>query len=415
VSKALRSSLVVAVALGLASAAGPAAAGPNLFVGFSDDAFKGDPAAAIAVARDLGATAFRITLTWIPGQSQLAPVDTAAFDRVLAAAVGMRLVVAVYSTSPNWAPLDDVAREQYCAYVRNLLERYPTINDVVIWNEPNLSYFWTPQFTGRHRSGRVADDAPVEYTALLARCWDVLHAFRPDVNVIAQPSSPRGNDRRYARSNVSHSPGNFIRRMGAAYRASGRTHPLFDTLGHHVYGHSAERPWKVHKGSTQISQGDWKTLMQALDEAFRGTAQPLPGECPATGRCVQIWYLEAGHQTVPDDAKKSLYSGLETDSHALPDLVDTPPRLDAGDADSLAPDQATQIADGIRLAFCQPYVEAYFNFLLQDEQDLARWQSGPLWADGTPKDSYTAFKRVIGEVNARSIECSQVKGARLAT
>ena len=44
------------------------------------------------------------------------------------------------------APQDDASRDAYCSFVRDALVQVPGINDVVIWNEPNLSYFWKPQF-----------------------------------------------------------------------------------------------------------------------------------------------------------------------------------------------------------------------------------------------------------------------------
>jgi hypothetical protein len=66
--------------------------------------------------------------------------------------------------------------------------------------------------------------------------------------------------------------------------------------------------------------------------------------------------------------------------------------------------------DSIRLAYCQPHVQAIFNFLLQDEPDLGAWQSGVLWADGTRKGSYAALRRVVGEVNSRSVDCTRLKG-----
>src|SRR5205807_901043 len=129
------------------------------------------------------------------------------------------------------------------------------------------------------------------------RCWDALHAVRRGVNVIAA-SSPRGNDNPSASSNVSHSPVNFYLKLGEAYRASGRRLPIFDTVGHNPYPSSnAERPWTRHPASTTIGEGDYDKLMSVLEEAFGGTAQPLPGE----GR-VSIWYMEQGFETAVDPA-----------------------------------------------------------------------------------------------------------------
>ena len=66
------------------------------------------------------------------------------------------------------------------------------------------------------------------------------------MNVIAA-SAARGNDNPSASGNVSHSPVNFYRKLGEAYRASGRRQPIFDTVGHNPYPvTNAERPWARH-------------------------------------------------------------------------------------------------------------------------------------------------------------------------
>jgi hypothetical protein len=336
-----------------------------------------------------------VSLSWTPGQTQMSSADIAAFDNMAAAAAGLRIVVTVYGKALT-APLDSVGRDTYCAYVRDLLARYPTINDIVIWNEPNLGFFWQPQF---NLDGTSA--APAAYESLLARCWDVLHALRPGVNLI-MTTSPSGNDNPAAASNVSHSPGSFIRKMGAAYRASGRTKPIFDTVGHNPYGmDSAESPWQQHLTPSHIAQGDLDRLVQALDDGFGGTPQQVPGECVATASsCVSIWYLEAGYQTVPDAAHQQFYTGQENDAHPIPD----------GPVDAVkGPTQSTQLAEGIEFAYCQPYVGAFFNFLLWDEPNLARWQSGVLWADGSRKASFDALQQVINEIKSGAINCARLQ------
>jgi hypothetical protein len=116
--------------------------------------------------------------------------------------------------------------------------------------------------------------------------------------------------------------------------------------------------------------------------------------------------MEAGYETVPEAAKAYLYVGQET-SNALPDLSADPPWAELPPATTAAPDQATQLRDAVRLAYCQPYVGAFFNFLLRDQEDLGLWQSGLLWADRTPKDSYPVFRDVIRGVAAGTVDCSK--------
>jgi hypothetical protein len=401
-ARSLAALAVAAVALAAVPAA--AQAGEGFFVGVADDDLKFDSGRSAGAVRSLGASAVRVSLLWSRGQTELGWTDRVWLDRATAAAGGdLRVVLAVYGVSGAHAPLDEGAREQYCAYVRSALAPYPQIRDVVIWNEVNKSFFWQPQFNGDGTSA-----APAAYAALLARCWDVLHAFRPGINLLTSTSS-KGNDNPSAASNVSHSPGNFIRRLGQAYRAGGRTAPIFDSVGHHPYGeHSAERPWRRHPLSGTIGQGDWDKLTQAYHDAFAGTGQPNPGRCVG-GRCASIWYLEVGYQTRPDPAKAGLYHGAENTEHPLPDAAGGDPAGSAPDERSLAPDQATQLVDAVRLAYCQPYVRAYFNFLLRDEADLARWQSGVFWADWTPKASFGALAAVVAEANGRRVDCNALK------
>src|SRR5215203_6152633 len=379
------------------STAQPALESAGFFVGFSDDSPKWIGAEAVEPARELGSSASRITLQWTPGQTSLAEADIVELQRAVSAAKGIKVVLSVYGNAGSSAPHTDAAREEYCGYVEDALAHFRSVRDVVIWNEPNKSLFWRPQLA---EDGAAA--APVAYEALLARCYDLLHSAFADVNVIGLALSPAGND-----DAGSHSPGAFIRALGAAYRASGRDRPLLDAVGHHAYGvTAAERPWRKHIVSKVISQGDWNKLMYNLWLAFDGTAQATPG----VGG-VGIWYMEGGSQTAIDAGKDEAYSGTENVA-VIPDYAggepDWPPPAETSDA----PDQYTQVRDSTRLAACQPYVGAYFNFLLFDESRLAGWQSGAFWADRTPKDSLPGFRVAIAEANAATVDCDALKGGR---
>ena len=348
-----------------------------------------------AVARTLGLKAIRITLPWRPGESRLSSAERRALDGAIVGTPPLRVVVAVYGDAGD-APQDAAARDEYCSFVADLVRRHPTVRDVVVWNEPNSARFWRPQFAADGTSA-----APAAYEALLASCWSKLHSARPGVNVIAA-SAPRGNGDPRGASDASHSPGTWYRKLGAAYRQSRRGQPIFDTVGHNPYpDFTSERPWIRHTASQSIALGDHDKLTAALEDAFEGTGQPLPGEDR-----VSIWYMEQGFQTSIDPGKEGLYSGTETDRFTLPAWS-----ARAGSREGLAPDQATQLVDSIRLAYCQPSVGAYFNFLLADEPDLRGWQSGVLWADWTPKPSYSALAQVVREVNAGAVDCKALSKA----
>ena len=369
----------------------------GFFVGFSEDLPKEIGAAAVTPAKALGASAFRLTLQWSPGQTALTAADATKLDRAVAAAAGTRTVLAVYGTTGDAAPTDATRRDQYCGYVRTVLKRYKAIRDVVIWNEPNKSLFWRPQTS---TDGSAA--SPAAYEALLARCYDVLHSAFSNVNLIGLALSSTGND-----DAGSRSPGDFIRRVGDAYRASGRGARILDTVAHHPYASTAsERPWRKHIAAKPIGEGDWNKLMYNLWLAFDGTAQPIPGSGGVT-----IWYSEVGFQTAVAADKAAAYVGTENVA-TIPDWAGGEPESPAPAETSAAPDQGTQALDAIRLAACQPYVASFFNFLLADEPILSGWQSGPLWADRTPKASYAAFQQAISAATGGTVDCAALKGGQ---
>jgi hypothetical protein len=398
--------LLLFVIVLLLGCAGAAQAKPGLLVGVTEDGLKFEPDAALEDARKLGIGAFRITLRWRPGLAEPTAAQAEELDRATAGASDVAIVLSVFGEKAVHAPTTGGRQNEYCGFLEEIVRRYERIRYVSIWNEPNKTFFWTPQFNPDGSSA-----APRAYAALLARCWDALHRARSDIRVIAPTTAPRGNDNPNAVSNVSHSPTAFVRKLGRAYRESGRDAPIFDVVGHHVHGiHSAERPWRRHPG-TGVTQGDLEKLQKAFSAAFAGTAQPVPGRC-VKDKCVPVWWLEAGYQTKPDKAKASLYTGFEISPRPLPDSTGEVALEPVPESNSLAPDQATQIVSALRLAYCQPHVEAFFNFLLWDEQRLEGWQSAPYWFDRTPKGSFAAFRRAITEVTEGDVDCDPVDRAR---
>jgi hypothetical protein len=342
-------------------AAQPARAGSRLMVGVDDDRIKwtARPAPILGAVGALGLDAVRVTLAWRPGRRNLTGRDHVALRRSVAAErQGVRIVLAVYGRADD-APRGPRAREDYCRYVRNAVSRYTEIDDVVIWNEANSATFWRPQ-----------EGAPAAYAALLARCWDLLHAAVPDVNVLTTTAA-------------GHDSAAFIRGVADAYRASGRPRPLFDTAGHNPYPlHPSEQPGARH--SVYIGEGDYERLVAVLDGAFYATPQPP----------TPIWYLENGFQTTVVRARRSRYVGRENAARTV---------SPGG--------QAEQLATALRLAYCQPRVTAFFNFLLVDETSLEGWQSGLMWADWKRKPAFGAYRAVIDEVRRGAVDCSAEQAA----
>src|SRR5207253_1730212 len=162
---------------------------------------------------DVGIGAVRVTLDWRPNDIALQGSNEISLQRSdIAAAFGQRVVLAIGGGPSSTPPSTAALRDQYCSYVSGALAAHARIHDVVIWTEPNQPTFWRKP------------NAPA-YEALLARCYDVLHAALPKVNVIAA-SGP------HQRIKGAVAPAEWYRRVGAALRASHRRAPLFDTVGH---------------------------------------------------------------------------------------------------------------------------------------------------------------------------------------
>ena len=82
---------------------------------------------------------------------------------------------------------------------------------------------WPIATSGQKRQdGCVPEGAAAAYESLLADCYDQLHRFSKSVNGISSTSPHK-------------SPAASIAALGAAYRASARTLPIFDTYGHDAY------------------------------------------------------------------------------------------------------------------------------------------------------------------------------------
>ena len=349
---------VLAAALcALALVPSSAAAAPGLLLGVDDDSLKwyAHTSSLLSIYDGLGLDAVRVTFDWSPGQSFPVGTERTELQRVGGAARRTRIVIAVTGPAAQ-PPLDTAARASYCGFIANVLRRYPAIQDVAIWTEPNSTTFWRPQ-----------KGAAAAYEALLAACWDTLHAVSPAVNVIAT-SAPHAGPKRWYED------------LGKAYRSSLRAQRIFDTVGHNAYPESSsEAPAAKHKKGS-IDQGDLDRLLAALRKGFDKTAQPVPGEDGVT-----VWYLEDGFQTIPG---RSVYTGVETDRSPVSEER-----------------QADQLRAAVELAYCQPAVGAFFNFELRDEPSLGGWQSGLLRPDWSAKPAFTSYVDAIRAAGAGSIRC----------
>jgi hypothetical protein len=245
------------------------------------------------------------------------------------------------------------------------------VKDFVVGNEPNYGVFWQPQF--------AADGTPVAgaaYEDVLARSYDALKSVDPRINVIGLGLAARGNDRP-ASSVPSTSPVLFLRDLGAAYRRSGRTRPLMDSLAYHPYPASSRDAAGTKQGWPSAGVADLGRLKQAVWDAFHDTAQSTF----ETGLALKI--TEIGWQAAIPATGLSAYRGAEN--------VRTTDEVT----------QAGIYAQLVRDLACDPAVTDVLFFHLIDEPDLSGFQSGLIRADGSHRPAYSAVQRAIAETGGR--------------
>jgi hypothetical protein len=242
------------------------------------------------------------------------------------------------------------------------------IHDFIVWNEPNTQLYWNPQDSS----------APAAYEALLAACYDAIHGADPLANVIGFGLSPRSN------GPTQTAPLPFIKGVGAAYKASGRTTPLMDEMSVHPYPNPnspTDSPDIGYQNPDFFGIPNLDRVKQAIYDAFNGTGQPTTAD---------------GLQFVIDEL------GWQTDTSLYPQYIH--------DENVKTVSEATQaqylqtVAE--KYFACDPAVATVNLFLLVDESTRdgrdangtsvgGGWQSGLLTAGGegvsTPKAAYSAL------------------------
>ena len=350
-------------------------AGPSdgaVRVGIADNTVLGNAdggAAYLAVLNDIGLRELRLPVKWNPARP--AEIDNRRQIEALLPAAAGRGVNVAFSIQPGTATAvtaSPQAASQFVAFEQLVARTFPTVQDIIVGNEPNQPYFWQPQFDthGRNISGAA-------YEALLAASYDALKAVNPRIDVIGLGLSSRGNDDRGASGNVSTSPVRFLARVGAAYRASGRTRPLMDELAYHPYPRRDTDPLSAgilwpNAGATNLDR-----IKQAVWDAFHGTAQRTFEDG------LQVRLDEVGWQVAVPRRTLNAYFGDET----------VKPTTEA--------EQASIYASLVRYEACDPSVDALLFFGLRDEPNLSRWQAGLMRADGSHRPSYRSVQAVLAQ------------------
>jgi len=349
-----------------------AGAASSTTFGVADDAGKyaeDGGAGFFTMLTQLGMTENRMAVFWDPTQPTTI-YDQAFLDRAVPQAMrrGIDVIFAIYPLKARALVDTPNGVQLFAQYVAKVAERYPYVRKVICLNEGNQPRFHQPQFdeAGNGISGVVQEQA-------MAACYDA------GIDVIAFGLSPRGNDDFDAPSNVSHSPIRFLKEVGDAYRASGRTKPIADDLSVHCYPNVNTDAPSVGYVWPKVGCINLDRFKQAWWDAFHGTAQPLFRETgdSGPGPHVRIFVDEVGYQARISGDKATLYSGAEN----VPVV-----------------DEATQgsyYAQLIALMSCDPNVALLNFFHAVDETNLAAWQSGVVLPDGTRRASFGAVKDAI--------------------
>ena len=295
--------------------------------------------------------------------------DGAALDRAipLAQLSGLRVTLAVYPYPPREVEARRATPEGFASWLTLVAQRYPSVKQFVVMNEPNQPAFMRPQFdaTGVNVSAAKAG-------AFLAAGYDALKAVDPAIRVVGIGLSPRGNDRPTVLSNISTSPVRFLTALGGWYRASGRRLPLMDGFSFHPYPNRATDaldrgyPWP-NAGFANLDR-----IKQALWDAFRETPQP------STVNGLKIYLDEVGWQV--DTSTLEGYSGSENVQ---------------------VTDEASQAAmyDGlVRASACDPSIAEVniFGFYDDGPRDSG-FQAALNHVDGTPRPSAEAVRAAIAD------------------
>src|SRR5438094_1289333 len=346
--------------------------------GVADDAGKyadDGGASFFNMLTDLGMTENRIAVFWDPANPTTI-VDQAFLDRAIPQAMrrGLEVIFAIYPLKARALVDTPNGVQLFAQYAARVAQRYPYVRKIICLNEGNQPRFHQPQFddAGNGISGGIQEQA-------MAACYDALKVVDPGIDVIAFGLPRRGNDDFEAPSNVSHSPIRFLKEVGDAYRASGRTKPIADELAVHCYPNVNTDSPSVGYVWPKVGCVNLDRFKQAWWDAFHGTAQPLFREAGQSGDgpFVRIYVDEVGYQARIAPDKAGLYTGAQN----VPTVH--------------AATHAAHYSQLIAMMACDPNVALLNFFHAVDETSLPAWQSGMVMADGTHRASYAAVKQAI--------------------
>jgi hypothetical protein len=363
------------------AARGATADSPTITWGVADDTGKYADDGGVWFNQELkgaGLSEERWTLSWSPDRPTT--IDELPFLQRAAPQAqkdGIKVELALYGRPAS--AHDPDAFCNWAGIVAKTVSQWG-IHDYIVWNEPNTQLYWSPQDA----------TAPVQYEALLAKCYDALHANDQLANVIGFGLSPRSN------GPTQTAPIPFIKAVGAALKASGRQTQIMDSMSVHPYPNPnspTDSPDVGYANTDFYGIPNLDRVKQAVYDAFKGTPQPTTvglvtnRSVKGVGNALNLVIDELGWQT--DTSKYQQY---------------------VHDENVKTVDEATQtsyLKETVEKYFaCDPSVSTVNLFLLVDEKYRdgrdennqvvgGGWQSGLLTAGGQgvsqPKQAYSAL------------------------
>jgi Cellulase (glycosyl hydrolase family 5) len=369
--------LVIVLSVLAAFAAPAAVAAERMWIGFHDDpSFRwvGNRKERVQGASQTNATIMRLLVQWnlVATRRPSSPADSfdAAYnfddidEAVRAAQENDQEVVLTLSGTPRWAnggkspnimprrvaDFESFARAIASRY-SGRFEGYPFVRFFSVWNEPNLTQFLAPQFSGQGRSV-----APANYAKLAAAAYTGIKAGNRRALVSVGETSARGSDKPTG-LRPNHTPGTF-----AELVAKANPRLRFDAWSHHPY------PFNPNSPPTQRVR--WPNVSLALLPRFDTELKRW-----FKRKSVPIWITEYGHQTRPEDSLGIPYAK-----------------------------QAAYIQQSMSMVSRYSFVPMFIWFIYQDTQGAGpEWESGIYTRSGNPKGQSPArFTTTARPLDARN-------------
>lgn len=266
---------------------------------------------ALRRARAAGATSWRVMLRWyevapVERPDEFKPDDPAdpayrweAFDQKIRQVVAASLEpIVVVNYPPIWAgggysPTPDPV--EFGRFVRAAAERYsgrfgglPRVRDWMLWNEPNVNLFFSPQFEG----GQPV--SPAAYRRLVNEGAAAVHAANADNRAIAGALSPFA-----VATGETHAlaPFRFMRELlcmsaGTPSTPTCSERVQFDVWGNHPYTYGG--PTRKAASPDDASLGDLARVRALIDAAHRAGHIVSP-------KRPELWVTEFSWDTNPPD------------------------------------------------------------------------------------------------------------------